>query len=1064
MLIFTVSCTVSTNTSSSSSSQQPAYRSVAPQIKLPALEKEILARWAKNNTFKRSIEIRKNAKEYVFYDGPPFANGLPHYGHLLTGYVKDIIPRFETMRGHKVERRFGWDCHGLPAEMESEKELKISGRQQIQEYGVEAFNNHCRTSVLRYTNEWESYVTRQARWVDFKNDYKTMDLPYMESVIWAFKQLWDKGLIYEGVRVVPYSWACETPLSNFEIRMDNATRPRQDPALTVVFSLKLLPTESTPTNILAWTTTPWTLPSNLGLAVGADITYAIYEKNGVRYVLAEAAVAKYEQFLEGASLISTAPGSSFVGRSYTPLFPYFKDTPNAFVVMAGAFVSTEDGTGVVHLAPGFGEDDQKLCEAHQIPIVCPVDTRGRFTAEVTEFAGEQVHEGNKSVIRVLKERGILIKHDTIMHNYPHCWRTDTPIIYKAVSSWYVRVTQFKDRMVELNKEIRWIPDHVKDGQFGKWLENARDWSISRSRFWGAPIPVWKSDDPKYPRVDAYGSLDEIERDFGVRPQDLHKPGIDNLVRKNPDDPTGKSMMRRVDDVLDCWFESGSMPFAQMHYPFENKAWFENNFPADFIVEYVAQTRGWFYTLMVLSTAIFDRPPFKNCICHGVVLDEKGQKLSKRLRNYPDPETVFETLGSDALRWFLVSSPILRGLNLEIDKDGKGIGEVVRSVINPIWNSFYFYTLYANSDGIRGTFSTQSTVLIDRYILSKTRHYVESLTRHIEALDLASACQEVTTFLEALNNWYIRRSRERFWKSEKDSDKTDAYNTLYTVLVTLSKSLAPLLPFVAEEIYTTLTEEESVHLTDWPVVDTFPLDEDLTRSMDRVREVCSAGLSLREAYRLRTRLPLQSLTVAGKSPRGLSDFAPLIKDEVNVKEVVFTDTIAPFASIKLQVNAKELGPKLGAALKEVLRMTREGGWSQLADGRVQAGSSILEKGEFQIILAPQQGVAVQALPSQEAVVVLNTTVTQDLEEEGVARDLVRLVQQARKEANLHISDSILLGLKVSSTAQRVLEKYSPYIKEQTLSHEIAFSIPEQPQFAQQATLGEEEISISVSKVG
>ncbi|MCO6429257.1 MAG: class I tRNA ligase family protein, partial [Deltaproteobacteria bacterium] len=496
------------------------YPDVNPQPNFPELEARILDLWNQSKTFEKSVERRSSGKkgsnEFVFYDGPPFANGLPHHGHLLTGFVKDIVPRYRTMQGRRVERRFGWDCHGLPAEMEAEKELKISGRQQIQEFGIEKFNEYCRKSVLRYTNEWEAYVTRQARWVDFKNDYKTMDLPYMESVMWAFKQLWDKGLVYEGHRVMPYSWACETPLSNFEIRLDNAYRPRQDPAVTVLFTLEKQPQDPAPLKLMIWTTTPWTLPSNLGAAVGQDIDYAVLQEGDSAYVIAEAAVEKYKPQLKEAKKIGSMKGSQLVGRRYRPLFPYFKDTPNAFQVLAGDFVNTEEGTGIVHMAPGFGEDDQKLCESHGIPTICPVDDQGKFTSEVKEYQGLQVFDANKEIIKDLKSRGVLVRHDSYEHNYPHCWRTDTPIIYKAVSSWYVSVTKFKDRMVELNKQINWIPAHVRDGQFGRWLENARDWSISRSRFWGAPIPVWKSDDPRYPRVDAYGSLDELERDFGVR--------------------------------------------------------------------------------------------------------------------------------------------------------------------------------------------------------------------------------------------------------------------------------------------------------------------------------------------------------------------------------------------------------------------------------------------------------------------------------------------------------------------------------------------------------------------
>lgn len=1048
------------------SNAQKFYPDVDPQAKFPRIEEKILAFWKERKIFEKSVEFRAagkdGANEYVFYDGPPFANGLPHYGHLLTGFVKDVVPRYQTMRGHRVERRFGWDCHGLPPEMEAEKELKISGRQQIQEYGIEKFNNHCRTSVLKYTKEWETYVTRQARWVDFENDYKTMDLPYMESVMWAFKQLWQKNLVYEGFRVMPYSWACETPLSNFEIRLDNCYRPRQDPAVTVAFTLHPQQGETQPLKLLVWTTTPWTLPSNLGIAIGKDIDYAVMEENGARYVLAEAAVAKYEQQLANAKKVSTLKGQALVGRHYTPLFPFFKDHPKSFVVMAGDFVATEEGTGIVHMAPGFGEDDQKLCEQHGISIVCPVDVSGKFTADVPPYMGKQVFDANKDIIADLKKAGVLVRHDTYVHNYPHCWRTDTPIIYKAMSSFYVRVSEFRDRMVELNQQIRWIPEHIRDGQFGKWIANARDWSISRNRFWGAPIPIWKSDDPAYPRVDVYGSLDELERDFGVRPKDLHRPFIDQLTRPNPDDPTGKSTMRRVEEVLDCWFESGSMPFAQIHYPFENKDWFEHHFPADFIVEYVAQTRGWFYTLVVLATALFDKPPFRNCLCHGVVLDENGQKLSKRLRNYPSPEEVSNTLGADALRWFLMSSPILRGGDLLIDREGKGIAECVRTVINPIWNAYYFFTLYANADGIKAQFSTGSQALLDRYILAKTRELVEGVTAAMDAYDLMLACQQITAYLEALNNWYIRRSRERFWKHERDQDKQDAYNTLYSALVSLCQVSAPLLPLLTEEVYRGLTGQESVHLSDWPKIESFPDARDLVYEMDRVRDVCSNALSIREEHNLRTRLPLRALTVAGKDSKRLSAYAALIRDEINVKEVAFSDDVERFATFMLQLNARELGPRLGAEMKNVLAASKQGQWKLRDDGTVEVGGKVLGKDDFALKLQSKEGVASKALGSNDAVVVLDTAVTSDLAEEGLARDLVRLVQQSRKEAGFHVADHINLALELPAELEPVIRKHQAYIAEQTLADKVEYSLTTSGHRAQ-GSLDGKDVSFSVARV-
>jgi isoleucyl-tRNA synthetase len=1016
------------------------YPDVDPQPSFPKLEERVLARWKESQTFQRSVDHRpagsNGSNEYVFYDGPPFANGLPHYGHLLTGFVKDIVPRYFTMRGKRVERRFGWDCHGLPAEQEAEKQLGIKGGKEIQKLGVAKFNEVCRAAVLKYTHEWERYVTRQARWVDFKNDYKTMDLSYMESVMWAFKRLWDKGLVYEGRRVMPFSWALETPLSNFETRMDNAYRPRQDPAITVAFQLTPKAGDPAPLHLLVWTTTPWTLPSNLAAAVGPDIDYAIVVKDGKHYVLGAATLGKYGKELEGAQTAATLKGKDLVGRTYQPLFPYFKDHQGSFRVLAGDFVDTAEGTGVVHMAPGFGEDDQRVCEANGIELVCPVDEKGCYTTEVPDYVGQNVLEANKAIIKRLKDEGSLLKHETYVHNYPHCYRTDTPLIYRAVSSWYVRVTDFKDRMVELNQQIRWIPEHIKDGQFGTWLANARDWSISRNRYWGSPIPVWKSDDPRYPRTDVYGSIAELERDFGVQVKDLHRPFIDALTRPNPNDPTGKSKMRRVPEVLDCWFESGSMPYAQVHYPFENKEWFEHHFPADFIVEYVAQTRGWFYTMMVLATALFDRPPFSNCMCHGVVLDNEGQKLSKRLRNYPDPDEVCNTYGADALRWFMVASPILKGQDLQIDKEGKKIGEVVRLVVNPIWNAYYFFTLYANTDGVKAKLRTDSKQLLDRYILAKTRELAEQVTALMDAYDLSGACTAVTRFLDALNNWYIRRSRERFWRSDRDQDKVDAYDTLYTVLHTLCRLCAPLMPMVTEEVYRGLTGEESVHLSDWPQAEKLPAEPELVAAMDRVRDACSTALGLREAQKLRIRLPLAAMTIAGKGSARLQPYAELLADELNVKAVHFSEDLAAFGTFQLQINAKLLGKKLGGDMPAVLKATQTGDWQLLDGDRARVGPRELDPGEWELRLKAKPGVVSAALSSNDAVAVLDVTLTPELRAEGMARDLVRIVQQARKDAGLHVSDHIRLTVDAGE-ARAAIEAHQGYVAAQTLADSVTF---------------------------
>jgi isoleucyl-tRNA synthetase len=872
----------------------------------------------------------------------------------------------------------------------------------------------------------------------------------MESVIWAFKRLHDKGLTYEGFRVLPYCWECETPLSNFETRQDDSYRDRTDPAVTVRFDL--VPVDDGPellrgnVGLLAWTTTPWTLPSNLALAVGPELSYSVLSFKDGRVVVGESRLAAYEDALEGAELLGTVTGSDLVGRHFRPLFDYFSATPGAFLVLGEDFVAVDEGTGIVQMAPGFGEDDQRACEAAGIPVICPVDDRARFTDEVADLSGLQVFDANASIVARLKGAGALVSSEEYTHSYPHCWRTDTPLIYRAMSSWFVAVTAFKDRMVELNQQINWIPEHVRDGAFGKWLEGARDWSVSRNRFWGTPIPVWKSDDPAYPRVDVYGSLDELEADFGVRPDDLHRPRIDELTRPNPDDPTGVSSMRRIPDVFDCWFDSGSMPFAQLHYPFENTRRFEEHFPADFIVEYVGQTRGWFYTLHVLATALFDRPPFKTCIAHGVVLGEDGRKLSKRLRNFPDPEEVFAAYGADAMRWYLLSSPVLRGHDVIIEN--KGLSEPLRLVCNPIWNTWYFLSLYANADGLAGRVRTDQTGVLDRYILAKCRQLVDDVTAAMDSCDLAGSCGHIAAFLDALTNWYVRRSRDRFWRPvgagapaggggqlAAPDDKQDAYDTLHTVLEVLLRVAAPFLPFLTEAVYQGLTGERSVHLRRWPEAHELPGDPELVEAMDLAREVCSAGHSIRKAAGRRARLPLSALTVATPGASRLLAYADLIADEVNVQQVKLIDTVGDLAETVLNVIPAALGPRLGPETQKVIAAARKGDWSRLSDGSVQVGGIVLFPGEFDLRLRPSEQDSCRSLPGEVGIVALDLETTPELEAEGSARDVIRLVQRARREAGLQVTDRISLDIELDESLAGILEKWRDHIATQVLATEI-----------------------------
>lgn len=995
------------------------------------LEKNVLKFWEEDKTFEKSVHNRDGAAEFVFYDGPPFANGTPHYGHIMVSYVKDVVARFQTMCGKKVDRRLGWDCHGLPAEMSAEKQLGVSGRKQIEAYGVEKFNNFCRQDVLKYSNIWVDMFKRIGRWVDFSHDYKTMDLPFMESVIHNFRELYDKGLIYEDFRVLPYSWAAETPLSNFEV--NQGYQDKTDTAITVLFRLE------NGMKILVWTTTPWTLPSNLMLAVGKDISYAVMEEDGQKYILAEALLGRYKQQLAKAERVGTMKGSELVGLGYEPMFPYFArlKEKGAFKVLSGEFVSVEDGTGVVHIAPGFGQDDFDACRAYDkdFPIVCPVDEAGKFTAEVPDYEGKQVFETNEPIMQWLKQNGLLVKKEQYTHSYPFCWRTDTPLIYKAMSSWFVRVTEFRDEMVRLNQEINWVPEHIKDGRFGKWLEGARDWSISRNRFWGTPIPVWKSDDPQYPHIDVFGSLAEIREKTGVEVTDLHKPYIDDVVYPNPTDPTGKSMMRRVSDVFDCWFESGSMPYAQVHYPFANKEWFESHFPADFIVEAMDQTRGWFYTLTVLSTALHHKPAFKNCICTGLLMAEGGQKLSKRLKNYPDPAMVLDKIGSDTLRWFLVSSPVLKGGNLAVDQEGKEIVKAARVAQIPFWNAFYFFTLYANAEGYRAKEVATSEDSLDRYILSRLKMLAAEVKKGLDTYDVAHSCNEIAAFMEVLNNWYIRRSRDRFWAGDRQ-----AFDVLHTVLVNLSKILAPLMPFTAEHVYQTLVDAKaSVHLADYPLLTDIEADDRLVAEMDFVQDLCSAGKFIREEKNLRNRLPLSSLTVAGENISFLQgQYREIIKDELNVKEVVFDEDVSRHAAKSLYLYTPLLGKKLGKSMGQVMaayneyRKTGVPCWAENGNEGISLAGVFLTPDLYEERLEILGGKAGKAFADNKAVVVLDTEVTPALAREGMARDFVRLVQNLRKEKDFNISDRIRLSWQTDDETLRLaLKENEEYIKSQVL---------------------------------
>ncbi len=1041
------------------------FRTVDSDVAFPRLEATILEFWREHHTFEKSIAIRDGAEHFVFYDGPPFATGLPHYGHLTAGVLKDIVPRYWTMRGYRVERRFGWDCHGIPVENEVEKDLGLNSKRDIEAYGVANFNEVCRSTVLRYTKEWRETVERLGRWVDFDHDYKTMEPWYMESVWWVFRQLWDKGLIYLGHSVQPYCPRCATPLSNFEA--NSAYQDVQDPSITI-----RLPVQDEPdTFFLVWTTTPWTLPSNLGLAVGADIDYVKIRRGDEHFWLAEARLGAYDEAGD-AAVVERVKGAELVGHRYTPPFDYFTSlSTDTFVVVAADFVSTEDGSGIVHMAPAFGEDDQAVGKAHGWPVVLPLDAECRFTDEVSDFAGQYVKDADRAIMKDLDARGFLHDRATVDHAYPHCWRCESPLIYRGIPSWFCKIEPIKARMLANNATINWVPEHIRDGRFGSWLENAHDWNLSRNRYWGAPLPIWTSEDGE--ETVCVGSREELERLSGQTVTDLHKHFVDEITIPSQ---TGRGELRRVPQVMDCWFESGSMPYAQIHYPFENADRLDTMLPGDFIAEGLDQTRGWFYTLLILSTALFDRPPFRNVIVNGMLLAEDGKKMSKRLKNYPDPVHILDEYGADALRAYLINSPAVKAETLRFSENG--VREVLRKVMLPLWNAYSFFVTYANIDGWTPTAASTSvpvTHQLDRWVLSSLQTLIADVNTHMDRYQLHRVVPRLDGFIDDLTNWYIRRSRQRFWSDDDPADKASAYRTLYDVLVTYAKVLAPVLPFVCEEIYRNLTVEagvdgpESVHLCDYPRADDARRDETLEREMSLARTIVDLGRTLRSRHNLKIRQPLSDITVVARTEQDrdlIRLMEPIILDELNVKALAFTDREEELVELHPKANFRVLGKRLGPRMKEAaaaiaeldlasLRALEEGRTIEVCGEAITLEDILIDRTEHDgHVTETGNGVTVS----------LNTQLSEALLAEGLAREMKNRIQSMRKAAGFDVTDRIRTRISSSDAVQATLQTYADYLERETLTTELTFGREDEScDVCKDWDVGGERIWVGLSRV-
>jgi isoleucyl-tRNA synthetase len=1005
-------------------------------------EKSVLKFWQKKQIFKKSLEKTKKGKNYIFYDGPPFATGLPHHGHIVASTLKDVVPRYFTMKGYYVDRRFGWDCHGLPIEQEIDKKFGMSASDFVAAYGVKKYNDECRGIVDRYVNEWEKTIGRLGRWVDFQNDYKTMDLSFMESVWWVFKSIWDKGLIYQGNKIVPYSPALQTALSNFEAGQNY--QDIQDPAVTVLFRTK----QDSNTYLAAWTTTPWTLPSNLSLCVHPEIEYVKVkdlDKN-IFIIMAKSRLESYKKNFKYEE-IETLSGTQLKGMKYEPLFPYFNklESQGYFVVLNDEYVTTSDGTGIVHQAPGFGEDDNRVMKAAGLTeVVVPLDLSAKFSADVKDFAGMYIKDADKEIIKNLRERGQLFHQSTLVHSYPMCYRTDTPLIYRAMPQWYLAVEKIKDQMIKANQEITWVPENIKEGRFGKWLENARDWAISRTRVWGTPLPIWIND--KTGKTICMGSIAELEKYSGTKVSDLHREYVDQIQFSiSGEDGTYK----RIPEVLDCWFESGSMPYAQLHYPFENQEVFKEGFPAEFIAEGLDQTRGWFYTLTVLSAALYNRPAFKNVIVNGLVLAKDGKKMSKRLKNYTPPDELMESFGADALRLFLINSGLVKAEELRFSDEG--VKDMVRRALLPWYNSFKFFSTYAKVDQWQYKENFKQDNILDKWILSKLQTLIKNVNHEMQSYRLYNVIPELFDFIEDLTNWYIRLNRRRFWEEGMGEDKNAAYSTLFTTLEALSRLMAPFAPFLSDFIYQelktfTTKSEESVHLCHYPDADEKLINSTLEVAVGRMQQVILLGRQKRIQEGVKVKTPLKTLSVVHQDSRLLQEISKLeefIKIELNIKSVEYKTNEADFVTLTAKPNLPVLGKKLGKDMGSYKLLIEALASSEVQKiengGKVNLKGIDFDSSEVLVFRTPKSGT--QAMTNRFITIDLECKLDQGLIDEGLAREMVNRIQKTRKDMNFNIADRIEIAIHTNENLERIYKKFETYIASETLVTKTSFATSE-----------------------